>query len=446
MFRINAIKPDDKQTAVFLYDPTVSTLTYEDGRSVISLSPTPSVFEAALVTSPDQPAGKKSPSLLKISLGLSCNYSCEYCSQRFVPRAAETSHADIADFIGGLDSWVTAPPEQIEFWGGEPLVYWKTLKPLAETLRRKYPDTEFSMVTNGSLLTKEINDWIVSMRFRIAISHDGPGQAVRGPDPLENAETKEAILSLYRRLRPLGRFSFSAVLNRSNMSRAEIAKFFVDLTGDADVLIGEGAIVDSYDEGGLAMSLRDSDHAAFRNRAFVEIRSGSAKNFDVIRTKIASFADSIRQGRPAAALWQKCGMDRETSVAVDLRGNVLTCQNTSAKGVAPNGNSHLIGTTKNLDEVRLTTATHWSKRKDCSNCPVVHLCGGACMFLDGHLWDVTCNNAFSDNVVLFAAAIEFLTGYVPVRIEGGRPDREDIWNPSGAAQPRKVVPINKVTA
>ena len=41
--------------------------------------------------SQSSPGAKSSPAVLKIQLGLSCNYACDYCSQRFVPHAEETT-------------------------------------------------------------------------------------------------------------------------------------------------------------------------------------------------------------------------------------------------------------------------------------------------------------------------------------------------------------------
>lgn len=124
----------------------------------------------------------------------------------------------------------------------------KTLRPLAEALREKYPEAVFSIITNGSLLTLEINEWLDRMGFCVGLSHDGPGQHVRGPDPLADPEKREAILDLYRRLAASGRMSFNAMMNRNNVSRAAVAKFFVELTGDPNVRIGEGTFVDAYDE------------------------------------------------------------------------------------------------------------------------------------------------------------------------------------------------------
>lgn len=417
-------------------------------QSFVSLPSNKQVF----ATSKDTPARKDSPRILKISLGLSCNYECEYCSQRFVPRAAETNPAEVQSFIDGLDEWVTLPPERIEFWGGEPLVYIKTLRPLAQLLRSKYPSAHFSVITNGSLLNAEVNEWLDDMGFSVGISHDGPGQHVRGPDPLDDPEKRAAIMDLYQRLAPKGRVSFNAMLNRSNISRAAIQRFFTDLTGDPEVMIAEGGFVDAYDPGGLALSLPASEAHEFRRSSFQEIRQGKADRVSGARDRVASFINSLRLQRTATSVSQKCGMDSTEAIAVDLRGNVLTCQNVSTQSTAPNGESHRIGHVSTLASVKLRTATHWSKRDECPMCPVLHICKGACMFLEGPLWEASCNNAYSDALPIFASGIEFLTGLVPVFIDGDLPeDRKDVFgltqtNPTGDEVTRKPFPVRVVAS
>jgi uncharacterized protein len=431
-FKIILLHPQTRKQRVALYDNMTSALTDEQGQRLaphINTVPQPD----APVVSRETPLGKTSPRVLKISLGLSCNYECEYCSQRFVPRAGETRPDSVQSFMDGLDGWVKQPPEKIELWGGEPFVYIKTMKPLAEALRTKYPGVHLSVITNGSLLTPEINQWLDEMGFSVGISHDGPGQHVRGPDPLEDAEKRAAILDLYQRLNPQGRISFNTMMNRHNISRAAVQKFFQELTGDERVPIGEGSFVDAYDEGGLANSLRAAEQLPYRNRAFGEMRSGQAGNFGMIREKTAGFVNSIRVGRRAESLGQKCSMDDPDKIAVDLTGNVLTCQNVSAKAFAPNGESHKIGHVSDFANIKLKTATHWSKREDCPNCPMLQICQGSCMFLEGPLWDASCDNAFSDAVPVFAAGIEFLTGFVPVYIDG--PQREDRMDIFGFVRP-----------
>lgn len=453
-FLITALDPRTETVVPLLYDNMDSSLTDLKGQSVIrTVDPSlQAPHPVAQVTSRDAPLGKTSPRILKISLGLSCNYACEYCSQRFVARNDETNPEDVTGFMASLDDWVRSPPEAIEFWGGEPLVYIKTLRPLAEALRLRFPQVRFSVITNGSLLNPEVNQWLDELGFTVSISHDGPGQSVRGPDPLADPQSRQAILDLYQRLAPKGRFSFNAMINRSNQSRADVQTFFENLTGDSKVMIGEGGFVDAYDDGGRALSLKPDEFHAFRRLAFQEIRQGKAVRISSVRDRTMSFVNSLRFKRPASSLGQKCGMDRTDSMAVDLKGNVLTCQNVSAAAVAPNGEPHRIGHTNQMQDVALKTAAHWSHRQECPGCPVLQICKGACMFLEGPLWDVSCDNAYSDALPIFAAGIEFLTGLVPVHIEGElREERKDIFGFSEQARaprdsPTKPFPIAVVAA
>lgn len=451
-FLIAASDPRTVTVVPLIYDNMESTLTDINGNSVIRTVDVAqgTSAEIAPVTSKESPVGKITPRVLKISLGLSCNYACEYCSQRFVARQVETNPEDVNGFLSSLDSWVLTPPEAIEFWGGEPLVYIKTLRPLADALRCKYPLARFSVITNGSLLNFELNQWLDDLGFTVSVSHDGPGQHVRGPDPLQDPLIKEAILDLYQRLAPQGRFSFNAMVNRSNQSRAEIQAFFTELTGDPNVMIGEGGFVDAYDAGGLSLSLRPEEFHDYRRRAFQEIRQGRADRVSNVRDRMMSFVNSLRTKRPASSLGQKCGMDKPDSIAVDLKGNVLTCQNVSAAAKAPNGEAHRIGHTDQMDQVALATSTHWSKRAECPQCPVLQICKGACMFLEGPLWDASCDNAYSDALPIFVAAIEFLTGLIPVHIDGElRLDRKDIFgfaDQTPQSNAGKPIPIPVVSA
>ena len=306
------------------------------------------------------------------------------------------------------------------------------------------------MITNGSLLDIEKNKWLDHMGFHVGMSHDGPGYHVRGLDPLENEEQRNAIMDLYGRLKPKGRMSINAVLHKDNQSRKDIQDFLIRAFGD-NVNIGEGSYIDPYDQGGMESSLLSSaDQISYRQQAISNIRNNSVNNFNILHEKIHDFIESIRTARPANALGQKCGMDKQDNIAVDLNGNVVTCQNVSAVSVAPNMESHQIGHISDMANVKLKTSTHWSKRKDCPDCPVLQLCKGSCMFLEGDLWDAGCNNSFSDNIPFFAAAIETLTGYIPYYIEGPqREDRNDIFGLVNGIQidkQKKPFPIPVVAA
>lgn len=439
IFNVDGYNPDTGETCKFLYDNETNTLSNSEG--FVWETPVKVEYDKiATVFSKDKPL-KKSRKLttIKIQMGLSCNYSCDYCSQKFVERNNETSRKDIESFLSKLDNleFDENAGLKIEFWGGEPLVYWKTLKPLAEALRERFsswgPNKEpkFTMITNGSILTKEICSWLYYMGFAVSISHDGPGQSSRGPDPFDDPEQKKVILDFYKTMRKANRISFNSMLTSTNTSRAAIKEWFVKVTGDPTVPLGEGTLVDAYDTDGIASSLNTrKKHFEFRKQAFNEIYSTEADiNNTGIISKIDMFINDLLTHKPSVSLSQKCGMDSDSVIAVDLHGNVITCQNVSAVEISKNGETHLGGTLDNYDNVAFTSAYHWSERKHCKECPVLHVCKGSCMFLDGEYWDASCANSYSDNVVLFALAIYKITGFIPSLInnESLPLDRQDIW-------------------
>ena len=115
-----------------------------------------------------------------------------------------------------------------------------------------------------------------------------------------------------------------------------------------------------------------------------------------------------------------------------------------------NGESHLGGNLDDYDNVAIKTSTHWSNRKECGSCPVLHLCKGACMFLDKKFWDISCANAYSDNVPFFALAIERITGYIPTLIKhDDLPlERQDIFGTiyqHKEPEQKKIIPIKIVS-
>jgi len=456
-FTVTVLHPISQEKRNILYNTDNNSLIWEDGSPIIN-PPAESNIKLEQVKIQK---GKK-PKRVKIQLGLSCNFECDYCNQRFVPHADQTNPEDVKPFVDNMSTWFDGGDDgfgsnrSFEFWGGEPLVYWKTLKPLAESLKQKYPNAEMSVITNGSLLDKEKVDWFDSLGFSISVSHDGPGQWVRGPDPLKDETSKQGILYSYKTLATKNKMSFNSMINNKNISRLEIQLFFEHFIRDnlgeqylKFLLIGEGTFVDAYDEGGLSASLLDGeDDVKFRNQSYNELRTGKVNRFITLHQKINNFIEAIQQSKPKESLTQKCGMDLQENLAIDLNGNVLTCQNVSIVSNNPSGISHHIGHVSNLSAVEVKTGTHWSDRKECPNCPVLHICRGACFFLTGSLWEATCDNAYSDNIVMLATAIEFMTnGWVPVYIDGPlREDRKDIFwwvegKPQTTRKAKKVIPI-----
>ena len=458
IFEIYTKKHETDESKTFYYDNESNTLKTEDGFVYEYPNINEDTRTPVVAYDKDHPFTKsRKIKLLKIQLGLSCNYTCDYCSQKFVERAPETSKKDLDDFLAKLDhlEFDEELGLKIEFWGGEPFVYWKTLKPLAEALRERFShwknEPKFSVITNGSILTKEICMWLYYMGFSVAISHDGPAQHVRGPDPFDDPEQKKIILDFYKIMKKTKRISFNSMLNARNQSRKAIHNWFIELTGDPDVQLGEGGIVDAYDADGAANSLNTKEeHFQYRRTSFADIYENNGNiGFPMQIMRVDNFIKDMLSHSNSKFLGQKCGMDGEDTIAIDLRGNVITCQNVSSVETAMNGESHLAGNITDMDNVAVKTATHWQNRAGCASCPVLHICKGSCMFLAGEYWEVSCNNAYSDTVPFFALAIERITGYIPVAIkgEGLALDRQDIWGTlveHAEVPKKKFIPIKVI--
>lgn len=376
----------------------------------LPLAVDPGVFAPVPRVAKDISLGKsRAPRVLKIQLGLSCNYACSYCSQAFqIADATVSKLADVEHFLTGLSAWITDAPEKIELWGGEPFLYWAKIKRLVPALAARFPGAGFSIITNGSLLDREKLDFIAAHDIAITISHDGPGQHLRGPDPFDDPEKRRWIDALLAE-RP-DRIGFNAVLTREHHDLRALKAWFAEKVGP-DVSLGLEGVVNVYDAA-TAIGTGRFEPAELNSltRSIFEALVEDPNAFG-LGERIDEFYASIQRQRPIAALGQKCGMDREDTIAVDLRGNVMTCQNTGAR------RAHKIGHVADFDAIALNTATHFAFRPDCMACPVVQLCKGSCMFLEGEFFAQSCANEFAFNMGIMMAAVWHLTGMVVVGIE-----------------------------
>ena len=355
-------------------------------------------------------AKSRAPKVLKIQLGLSCNYSCSYCSQAFqIGDATVSMLTDVEAFLSNLGVWLEGAPERIELWGGEPFVYWAKLKRLIPALAERFPEARFLIITNGSLLTREKLELIAKYDIDIGLSHDGPGQGQRGPDPLEDPEQRRWIEALLAERK--GHVSINTVLTMQNHDLEAIKAWFQKRLG-LDVPISLEGVVNVYDAATLlgAGRFEEADLHALRRSVFESLVRDPG-NFGLDK-RVRDFIQSLKVRRPIEALGQKCGMDRPEHIAVDLQGNVMTCQNTGAKG------EHKIGHVDDFDAIALNTATHFVFRDECMSCPVVQLCKGSCMFLEDEFFKQSCANEFAFNMGIMMAAMWHLTGMVVVGVEG----------------------------
>jgi uncharacterized protein len=212
------------------YDPHRSTLTNPDGTKVVASDVVERSWTRVEQITPMRPGHKsRAVDVLKIQLGLSCNYACSYCNQSSqLPDMSASRTADAGSFLMDLDQWLVGSPSAIELWGGEPFLYFRKMQILVPELDRRFPEAEISIVTNGSLLTQEMLDFIAEFDLRITLSHDGPAQAIRGLDPFDDPDRARMIRALWAERKQRQRMMFSAVLTARNSDPAALRRWFTN--------------------------------------------------------------------------------------------------------------------------------------------------------------------------------------------------------------------------
>jgi len=407
-------------TKYYYYNPHTSEFLNED-KTPVSLDRLNSYYEPKKYrdwtpNSPSNPAKKHDhPSSVKIKMGLKCNYQCSYCNQAsFVPNSIQGNPKDAELFLEKLDTWYKGDGNKTrwEFWGGEPLVYIKVLKVLVEGLRKRFPDAEFNMISNASMLTKETVDWIDEMGIQLGISHDGAVYTdQRGEDVLCNPKTLEMIKYAYHKLFPKNRIGFNCVLTVKNYSMSDVRTYIADKLGvkPFDIPLTTEEVMLPYDSGGMMLSpTTEKEYKNLFETIFREVASTELMGVSSVFEKLDDFFKSIIHKRPYTAFGQKCGMDDPHIISVDLKGNSMTCQNVNSQLENHyTGNLYEEGGTDNLS---MKLVHHFRTRPECVRCPVVQMCKGACLFLENHYWKKACDVSYVYNIAMLAVAVNFITG------------------------------------
>lgn len=104
--------------------------------------------------------------MLNVFIGYGCNLKCGYCLQAPArDRVGTPTYKNKAtSFIEKmLPHIIKNNITEIAYWGGEPLLYWETIKDIHNELEKHVKFKHVKIVTNGTLLTHEIktkiNDW-----------------------------------------------------------------------------------------------------------------------------------------------------------------------------------------------------------------------------------------------------------------------------------------------
>lgn len=136
-------------------------------------------------------------STIFIMLGSGCNFNCKYCLQK--PNLHTENCKKINDKIYNFVNLITSrqdSPLQIQFYGGEPFVYFDQMKEIYENLHLN-TKLNWSVISNGSLIDSEKIEWLNKNNIWVSVSWDGRDtDKVRDFDVLKNKESRNNLLEL----------------------------------------------------------------------------------------------------------------------------------------------------------------------------------------------------------------------------------------------------------
>ena len=130
-----------------------------------------------------------------VMLGENCNFSCKYCMQHplGMPKIQPDVDRNVIEFIkeaaGNNPNGLF-----IQFFGGEPLLYYRQMQEIVETLKES---CKYGIITNGSLITDDSVEFFNRNAINVCVSWDGRNtKYTRGRDIFEDERLKGTIFKI----------------------------------------------------------------------------------------------------------------------------------------------------------------------------------------------------------------------------------------------------------
>lgn len=305
-------------------------------------------------------------------LGHDCNFSCKYCIQNEEFRACTAKKTQaisdkVFEYLEEIDSFKLDSDKKIRiiFWGGEPLLYFDTIKDVVLKTNDKF---QYGTISNGALLSQEIVDFFNEHEMFFTVSSDGPNTVqTRKVNILENKN----FCHLFKQIKHRG---VSSVISAYNQDFQALVRYITDKTGDINInfdllMPSESLPQDAFDFNWN--NLMDS-LIVMANKAAEDILLGEETNESKFFVKIMNRINNGTKD-PNRFINRYCE-ELHSAVSIDINGNILLCHNSSEKMGDTQTDpieiecSHI----KKLEEINIT------KLKDCKSCFIEQYCRGDC--------------------------------------------------------------------
>ena len=332
---------------------------------------------------------------VSVILGMACNFACLYCYEGSL-KGAVAMNDDVAEqLVDLLVARFRAGKKKrliLDLYGGEPLLYTRRIRTLAERLKHVIEIMggrfEFTLVTNGSLLTRAVVEELVPLGLvSVKVTVDGTADNHdRFRSFKDGRESWAVIVDNLLACRGLCAITLSGNYTADNY------QVFPDLL---DTLAERGFAPDDFSSVQFYPVMQVSDQ--FANPEFT---GGCCSNDEpwVHSTSLILRQEILQRGYNFPKLSPSpCMVDLDDAFTVDHDGTIYKCVTLIghpdlACGDIWHGMAAGWQQTWSLD--------HWQDEASCRDCEYLPLCFGGCRAVsyqrNGNMAQVDCQRALFD--------------------------------------------------
>ena len=299
-------------------------------------------------------------------LGDACNFKCRYCLQgnhenKIVPPVFSQN------MLSFLDSY-PSDNTMLSFWGGEPLLYFNSIKKLVERYKNKF---HYEMVSNGSLLTEEIVTFLNKYNINFNLSHDGKDTSeTRLIDVLIDKHTKSLFEKINNR-------AVNVTITSISPSMKELFEYYpIDCAVNINTMINttDTEISRIYASFNYDKYKQDIQYLLQSYEDYLSGDKSKWREAKNVSRMMGSFQAFLNEGRTRNRCFA-CGHGKKM-LNMDANGDFYICHNSKTKiGSVKEG---LDAAASKLDKILKKTG------QKCEICEIKDYCSGSCFMLNGY--------------------------------------------------------------
>lgn len=334
---------------------------------------------------------------VSIILGLACNFSCQYCYEGSMKDGRAMGHDTVNQMVSFLKQRYASRGKDrltLDFYGGEPLLYTETIKNIATPLKQFVEERggafHFSLVTNGSLLTRDaVTELLPAGLYAAKVTVDGPADVHNRLRPFTSGKPSfEIILANISACADLIRIGFGGNYTSENYGRV----------GELlDCLVQYGIRADNLSLVQFHPVMQTTDRHS--NPEF----TGGCLSVDepwVAEASITVRGQILERGYHTPRISPSpCMVDMEDAFVINHDGSLYKC--VAMIGHAAYAAGDVWSGFSSSDGVY--HPGRWQDHQECRECAYLPLCFGGCRHMEfqrtGTMNNVNCMRNFYDRVL-----------------------------------------------